>query len=221
MTTFNHTEVTCPCCGKKFETTILISTNTFGGQTTDFQSRAVGFSPLPLIINTCPQCGFSGGISDFEDSKLLPEPLKAKIRAELTPLIQVQPPDCGTKYEFAAHIAEWEDAGPFTIADLYLKAAWCANDNSQHEPEMKYRHLAIEYFQKWLDHTDLADPQRLTIIYLIGELYRRVGDESLARKWFDRAIDEAGADFKNQRIAEIAKQQRDDPQEFFKASADD
>ena len=66
MTTIFEKELLCPCCNHKFEGRGLGSTNTFGPKSTDFRTRAIGFDPLYVIIQTCSNCGFSGFEDDFQ-----------------------------------------------------------------------------------------------------------------------------------------------------------
>jgi uncharacterized protein (DUF2225 family) len=100
---------------------------------------------------------------------------------------------------------------------LYLRAAWCAQDDKNETIERSHRASAIEHFKKALDTEKLPVQERLAITYLIGELYRRVHDLAQAAIWFNRAIDEGRVSrSKNAKsIIEASEQQRDHPREKF------
>lgn len=219
MTSAREVEVTCPCCGAAFNAPELMSTNTFGGRTTDLHAKAVGFDPIVFMVGTCPQCGYTDYSHNLIKGDItLTDDLKRRVFDELTPHLPVEqrinPALC---YEFLAKIAQWRGTDPLKIGDLYLRAAWCCQDYGQQQGEHSNRLAAIAYYKRWLDHTPLRDEEYFVITYLVGELYRRVGNADSAREWFDRVLDGVGAEAgeKLQRIAELARQQRDDPKEML------
>ncbi|MBM3239855.1 DUF2225 domain-containing protein [Candidatus Poribacteria bacterium] len=215
MTTPIKIELKCPCCNTKFESRSLMST-TVGFKETDFHPISLGFQALPLYIHTCTHCGFTGLLGDFEKPKKISNQLAKRISNEIGPLVRDGLPDGGTRYEFAARIAEWQGKDPETIANLYLHAAWCCVDERDMENESIYRLSAIEYFKRALDEEGcLSDDSRTTVTYLIGELYRRVGEIELAHEWFNRVISESDSDEAKQKIVALAKQQKDNPKNML------
>lgn len=209
MTTFRKINISCPCCEHQFQTEALTSTNTFGPRFTDLHVQAVGFQPLLIIINTCPQCGFSGYLKDFEEP--LSADIKAHIRQELTP--RVESVDAPRSYEFAARIKTWQEAPALQIGDLYLRAAWCCMDAGDTEREAEYRRLTIQYFLQALEQGQVRADDEPTVTYLVGELYRRIGQTGEARLWFNKVIARAAEDPEWQEMEWLATQQRDDPQD--------
>ncbi len=57
--------------------------------------------------------------------------------------------------------------------------------------------------------------ERAVLTYLVGELWRRVGDLAKARDWFDRVPEEVREDSSQRWILAAAEQQRSDPREWF------
>jgi hypothetical protein len=53
------------------------------------------------------------------------------------------------------------------------------------------------------------------ITYLIGELWRRIGDDALAQQWFERVADEVTEPIAQSWVLEAADQQRTEPREWF------
>lgn len=212
MTSATLIIVLCPCCEVTFPSPMLMSTNTFGGQSTDFHSRAVGDDPLWYVLGTCPTCGFTDYTNKLERGVRLTEATKAKIWDEIAPQMQNHRPDVATQFVMAAQIAIWEHQDASVIGNHFLRAAWCSRDQAQ---EVEYRRLACRYFEQALAEERLSDKVWLNYTYLVGELYRRMGERQMARVWFDKAIafaesvDDPYAD----QLAALARDQRDHPRE--------
>ena len=206
MTTMQSVTLTCPNCSCEVWTQVLTSTN-FHGLTSDLRQLTTGMSPWGFMIHSCQDCGFTGDSSSFEGT--VSSDVSDQIRNLIYPHIHDEQIDTDMKWEFAAQIAEWRKQSPETIANLYLNAAWCALKS---EKECYYRRRAADWFEQALDY-DVEG--RLTITYLIGELYRRVGDTDVAHYWFDLAISEASKNPDASFIKKIATQQKTNPQEMI------
>jgi hypothetical protein len=61
----------------------------------------------------------------------------------------------------------------------------------------------------------VAREERAVLTYLVGELWRRVGDGKLARAWFDRVQAEVVDQATQQWVMDAARQQRDCPRDWF------
>lgn len=213
MTTFFPMKLTCPNCAKEFSVQILGSTNNFGGRTTDFRPIAAGSQPITAYLHTCPRCGFTGGRRRYGEP--VGPRLAAFIAERITPLVRDEQPVAWRRFEFAAWIEREQDGDPEQIADYYLHAAWCCEDDGVAEVEENnqyYRRQAIEYFERALEHGKVAAENTGVVTYLIGELYRRVGEPETAAVWYDKAI-ELSRSMGQEQIAELAGRQKTDPQE--------
>ena len=129
-TTLQEVEVTCPVCSLKFKVFEVMSTNSFGGQDTDFCVHAAGTPPDPYAVWTCPKCLYSGSAETF--AKAVSEETKKKVLAELKSpwpikedMSQKDIPGW-VKFDLAASVAGWEGVGPADVAGLYLEASWAA-----------------------------------------------------------------------------------------------
>jgi uncharacterized protein (DUF2225 family) len=211
VTTLLDKELVCPCCGHNFKTSVVGSTNIVG-YTTDFYPITRGLQPMQYGVYTCPSCGYSASYGGYGDTSLS-ERVKTLIKEELAPIIQSGPISAGQRWEFAARIAGWQDAPHQEIGDLYLRAAWCSAGYRRVEEERGYRRQAIEHFEKALQAGEIPAGEAVHYAYLTGELYRRVGDQENAHRWFDRVAEIAGQDPKNRRYVELARQQRTNPKE--------
>jgi uncharacterized protein (DUF2225 family) len=216
MTTLRQIELSCPICGNSFQSQAVVTTNAFGGKRTDFHERAAGTQPLAYLIHMCDECGYSGGERDFNQDTDVSPLLKEHVFNELAPSLTQFVTTGSAKYEAAAKVAEWQGMEERHIADLLLRAAWCCVDEGDIEAERYYRRHAAWMFEKALSRYDgVARDERAVLTYLVGELWRRIGDLSQSRVWFDKVGDEVIDEASQHWIVAAAEQQRTDPQEWF------
>ena len=216
MTTLQQIELRCPICDTRFHSQTVISTNSFGGKRTDFHERAAGTQPLPYLVHMCSRCGYSGSERDFSEEADITPMLKEHVWNELAPLLSGGNVAGSEKYEAAAKVAEWQNMEPRHIADLLLRAAWCCVDEADTEAERYFRRRAAWAFEQALDSFDgVAREERAVLTYLVGELWRRVGDTDRSREWFDRVPNEVDDSQSQQWVMDAARQQRDCPREWF------
>lgn len=215
MTTLRQIELSCPICDNSFKSQAVVTTNAFGGKRTDFHERAAGTQPLSYLIHMCSECGYSGGERDFTGEAEVSPLLKRHVLNELAPNVPLATTGSG-KYEAAAKVAEWQGLEERHIADLLLRAAWCCVDEGDVEAERYFRRDAAWMFERALARYDgVAKDERAVVVYLVGELWRRIGDAGKASDWFERVSDEVTDAGSQGWIIAAARQQSTDPQEWF------
>jgi hypothetical protein len=216
MTTLNLIDLTCPVCETAFRSQTVVATNAFGGKRTDFHERAAGMQPLPYFVHLCTHCGYAGVERDFADDVDLGERIRERVWSELAVSLRHELPSGSLKYDHAAKVAEWQGNEPRYLADLYLRAAWCCVDERDTEAERYFRRKAASRFAQALEGYDGVNAEeRAVITYLIGELWRRIGDDAQARQWFDRVPNEVTEPDTQAWVLEVAQQQRQSPREWF------
>lgn len=216
MTTLHLIELTCPVCDNGFRSQTVVATNGFGGKRTDFHERAAGMQPLPYFVHLCTHCGFAGVERDFGEAAEPTEGLREHVWSTLAPSLQRELPSGSLKYEHAARVAEWQGSDARYLADLYLRAAWCAVDKLDSEAERFFRRKAAWRFAEALQSYDgVPSDERAVLTYLVGELWRRVGDLTQANAWFDRVPSEVTDTDAQSWVMEAAAQQRKSPREWF------
>jgi uncharacterized protein (DUF2225 family) len=216
MTTLHLIELTCPVCAREFRSQTVVATNGFDAKRTDFHERASGMQPLPYFVHLCSQCGYAGVTRDFGTAVELSGLLKERVWHELAPALETALPSGSLKYEHAARVSEWQGADPRYLADLYLRAAWCCVDEADTEAERFFRRKAAWRFADALASYDgVPAEERAVITYLIGELWRRIGDEVQSQDWFDRVPDEVTEPALQGWVLEVASQQKTEPREWF------
>lgn len=216
MTTLHLIELTCPVCTNDFRSQTVVATNGFGGKRTDFHERAAGMQPLPYFVHLCTHCGYAGVERDFGDSADPTEGLREHVWSTLTPSLQRELPSGSLKYEHAAKVAEWQGADARYLADLYLRAAWCAVDELDSEAERFFRRKAAWQFAEALSAYDgVPVDERAVLTYLIGELWRRVGDTAQAALWFEKVAAEVTDADSQAWVVDATEQQKTEPREWF------
>ena len=215
MTTLRQIELRCPVCDNEFKSQSVVSTNAFGGKRTDFHERAAGTQPLAYLIHMCSECGFSGCEADFTGAADVSPVLKQQVLKELA---RSRPAlICGSeKYEAAAKVAQWQELDPRHIADLLLRAAWCCVDEGDVEAERYFRRHSAWMFEEALESYDAVPrEERAILTYLVGELWRRIGDTKKATCWFESVVREVTDPPGQQWVVDAADQQRLNPREWF------
>ena len=142
--------------------------------------------------------------------------LKEHVWNELAPAITTGSVSGSEKYEAAAKVAEWQGMEARHIADLLLRAAWCCVDEGDVEAERFFRRKAAWKFEEALSGFDgVPRDERAVLTYLVGELWRRVGDCRHSNIWFNRVANEIVDTTTQQWVLDASRQQRDCPREWF------
>ncbi len=216
MTTLRDIALTCPVCSEQFTSTALQTVWAAIGKTTDFRARSLGPPTIGYEIHGCPHCGFTGSESEFGCESVVDPTVQHHVWTELAPRLATAAHRASEKYEFAAKVAQWEGCDEMRVATLWLRAAWCCVEERDVEAERYYRRLAAAAFERALvAGDDLDRDDRAVVTYLVGELWRRIGDERRARSWFERVAGEVSRPREQRWIVDAAHQQKDNPREWF------
>lgn len=191
MTTLVEIELTCPVCDTRFQSHRIASTNSMG-QDTDFRPHVAGADPQPHYVHVCPHCKFAAFELDYE---LMPDTVRDFMHSgdyrpdEVMLHSDVAEISGSTKYLLAVLCyAHDSRASELRLADLYLRASWCARQEGLPDRESEAQCRSALLFEKALAGDEVAEDQLKTIQYLLGELYRRIGRHELALAMFDAAL---------------------------------
>jgi hypothetical protein len=86
-------------------------------------------------------------------------------------------------------IREASGADDLELGGTYLIAAQCARLGEQYDEEMEFRRLSIDHYLRALSEGNVPEDALYQTTYLVGELYRRVGDLWKSREWFQKVLD--------------------------------
>ena len=213
MATLDDIDLSCPVCESEFRSRRISSTDSVG-QDTDFRPLIVGVDPQRHYVHVCPQCRFAAFEGDYGD---IPEPVRSFVARgahEPEDVLRDEPAPSdlsgSTRYLLAARCYSHDDrASELRLADLYLRASWCARQEGRSEREREAQIEAVLLFEKAVEAGEVADDQQRTILYLVGELYRRIGRHEFAGALFDSALAAPeGADADGRIEALIRRQKR-------------
>jgi uncharacterized protein (DUF2225 family) len=209
------TALQCPRCGTWFLTTVVAGPVRVSYTRTDFHQRVPGLEPIALLVHVCATCGFAGLDGEFASDPVAAASMLA-LRARDAPTLAVETTAGSGRYEAAAALAERSGAGARPVGELYLAAAWCCVEERDAEAERFFRRKAARAFEAALSAFDaVREEDRAILTYVVGELWRRIGDRAAARTWLDRAVEEACARRARGWLPALAVQQRDAPREWL------
>ncbi len=147
MSTFGKEIKECAICGKKHESMVIMSTNSFGSSDLDTRPPQMIRSTLPYQIELCDECGYANLSIDCllsdETERIINGPVYRSIfldetinRTSKAFLL------AGSLYNLHE---EYKIGGVF-----YLKAAWAFDDHNDIENAILARKKAITAFNKYL-----------------------------------------------------------------------
>lgn len=217
-TSFGHTstkvEIKCPIDETKFTITKTLSMSVFG-YAKDFQKQGAIGDYYEVMINSCPKCHYSGYRADFDTSfnattineihKII-DPFKDSMMNDVL------------ENEIAVQIHLYLKDKNDEIAHLYLMATYYLKLDSTRVAKRKELQLScISYLKKAIENREYEEKEvYANNLYLIGELYRRIGNFEESIIYFDLAIsDENKASWikevaENQKAMAILKDEKND-----------
>ncbi|MCL2330787.1 MAG: DUF2225 domain-containing protein [Phycisphaerae bacterium] len=153
----------CPICSEPFAALSSSQTNTRGGTDRDLFTRAVGPQPEYYRVSTCPRCGYSGYLTDFNDDvRLMPdfrrritqEP-KLKLPDGFGPQSDPRELDALDRYRLAIQCYQWSQKSDEALAWLNLRASWVARDEGSMLPKDLRLARVLQFAERW--RPDLSD----------------------------------------------------------------
>lgn len=185
-------KVTCLYCETEFRTSRVRHSLKKSYMTdTDFCAHYKGINPDYYVVRVCPACGYASTENSTEN-------LSDKQREIFANQIQARwiSRDYGGErtweqaletYQLALLCAQTIGDTKRLIASLLQHIAWLYRYKGKEEQELRFIQFSLDaYIQVYELEGVGANNARL--LYLIGELYRRVGNYQDAVKWFSRVI---------------------------------
>jgi uncharacterized protein (DUF2225 family) len=188
---FGHTSypdtVYCPLDNSMVIFNITMSMTTFGGYA-DFEKKGAIGDYYFQFVNSCPKCHFSAFDEDFK--KKFSDVEKESLRNFLN---QFKDKDFEepTQCEIAGEIYKFLNSKNTDIAFCYLVGSYhLRNDENQTERRKQFQKNVILFYLAGLNKNEIEKPNRASYIYLVGEMYRRLGDFENAILYYNKAIDD-------------------------------
>ncbi|QAA34663.1 DUF2225 domain-containing protein [Clostridium manihotivorum] len=188
-------ECFCPVCETKFKAR---STKTNGprvqSKDSDLFIRYSVVNPYFYDVVVCPTCGYSAMKADFD--KLKSYQIESIVKGVSTKWNRKNyPPIYDEKiaierYKLALINSVVMDGKISTKAMICLKIGWMYRLLEDTSNEKAFLAKAVEGFDKAYISEDfpIYGMNRFSLMYLIGELYRRIDQNDLALQWFSKVI---------------------------------
>ncbi|NTU20517.1 DUF2225 domain-containing protein [Brevibacillus sp. HB1.2] len=191
--------INCRHCKASFSTKRIRSgTLTMVNRDSDFYTtfKEQSLNPIIYTVNVCPECGFA--FTDQFRDKLAPwqkqivdEQISSKWKPKDFGKVR-HIPESIVSYKLAIYAAELTDQPHSVKAGLYLRLAWLYRFQTNVSEEMRFIDMAVEEYEQSYIHSDYTrgdkEMTEVRLLYLIGELYRRLEKFDLAIKYFGKAL---------------------------------
>lgn len=188
-------KVTCLCCEKEFETSrVRPSFKKASGTDTDFNVRYKLTNPDYYVVRVCPDCGFSA-TENFTDK------LSSEQRGEFELRVRtnwIQKDFGGERsweealhtYKLALLCAQIKGEKDRVVSGILHHIAWLYREKGEWEQERRFLGFALESYIRVYENESSADVNNARLMYLMGELHRRLGNFHEAVRWFSRVIND-------------------------------
>jgi len=186
--------VRCMHCMYAFQTSRVRPSFKKGiGTDSDFCVHYKDHNPDFYVVRVCPKCGFSS-TENFTD-RLSDEQKEhfqrriAKNWVERDYGEERSWKDALETYKLALLCAQIKQERERVVAGLLHHIAWLFRFEGQFEEEHKFLKFALDAYTNMYEHEGL-DINNARLMYLMGELNRRLQNYNEAVKWFSRIIND-------------------------------
>lgn len=203
----------CPVCGNNFKAkAVKVGKTRLVSKDTDLMPRYENINPLFYDVIICPRCGYSAMIKYFdkirdEQALLIKSKITPRFKARIYP--DTYDIDIAIeRYKLALLNAVVKNAKSSEKAYICLKTAWLYRIKESSDEEQKFIEQALIGFKEAYEKEafPVCGMDRFTLMYLIGELSRRLGNDHEALLWFGKVIVSPNI---NPRLKELARDQKD------------
>lgn len=186
--------IKCPVCDNEF-TTKKVKSKSIKVKTrdTDFRAEYEYDNPTFYGVDVCPNCGHARFESDFNDvNEATKQIIKEKISSKWKKKNfcgERSVNDAAEAHKLALLNYNITHYKMSTIAKVCLRLSWFYH-GLENGLEEKFEQHALTSFEAAYSKENLDDnpKEELTILYLIGELNRRVGNYKKSMDWFSMAL---------------------------------
>lgn len=205
--------VCCPICSSNFSVkAVKVNAPRISSRDSDLFIRYSGVNPYFYDVWICNKCGYSAMKSDFfkvtnHEKELITKNITSKWKPKNFPEI-IDAKIAIDRYKLALITATFAEKKNSTKAFLLLKIAWMHRLLNDKDTELSFIKRSLECFLEAYSRENfpIYGLQRDSLTYLIGDLFRKSGNNSDALSWYSKVITTVGA---SQRIKELARNGRD------------
>lgn len=205
-------QVICPVCNSHFKAkTVKSKSPRVNSKDSDFFIRYSVANPYFYDVLICNSCGYAAMRSDFDNIKTFKKDL---VLSNVTPKWKPREyPDildeklAIERYKLALLNALLLNLADSTKAMISLKIAWMHRLLNNTDQEKIFLGQALEGFNNAYIYEvfPIYGLQRDSLMYLLGELNRKLGNYSEALQWFSRTIVSVNSSYKVKELARIGR----------------
>lgn len=186
--------VKCPVCKSDFTTSKVKSSKLrVEKRDTDFFTYYKGENPLKYSVFVCPECGYAALEDKFDkikskDIEVIKQNVSNRwVKRDFSSKRNVK--EAITCYKLALYCGQLLNFKNYDLGNITLRLAWMNRLNGDKEEE-RFLKLSAELFKNAYFNEDIPSSpfDELSLAYLIGELYRRLGNNDEAVSWFSKVI---------------------------------
>lgn len=204
--------IICPVCDSKFTTkAVKVKSPRIISKDSDFFIRYSVVNPYFYDVWICNSCGYAAMKSDFEKIKFHKKELVlSNVTAKWKPRNYPDILDeklAIERYKLALLNAILVDLPNSTKAMISLKIAWMYRLLDDNEQELLFLKQSLDGFnQAYIsENFPMYGLQRDSLMYLIGDLNRKLGNSQEALLWYSKTIVGLNASYKIKEMARAGK----------------
>lgn len=205
-------QIICPVCNSHFKTkTVKSKSPRVISKDSDFFIRYSRVNPYFYDVLLCNSCGYAALRSDFDNIKTYKKEL---VLSNVTPKWKPRDyPDildeklAIERYKLALLNALLLNLADSTKAMISLKIAWMYRLLNNTEQEKVFLAQALDGFNTAYIYEvfPIYGLQRDSLMYLLGELNRKLGHYQEALQWFSKTIISINSSYKVKELARIGR----------------
>lgn len=206
-------EMNCPICKVTFKTSkVKMSRCIVKSRDADFCVYYKEENPIFYHPVVCPQCGYSAMIEDFLDAnqseadKIFTLVSRKWKQRDLGGKRSIE--DALEAYKLVLYCDQLKDkVSALSTASICMRLAWLNRYRENVKEERHFVAHALEQYKKAYQKEKLkGHMDEMTLVYLIGELNRRLENYDEAVTWFGKAVSH-NLRFQKPAIEKMAREQ--------------
>jgi uncharacterized protein (DUF2225 family) len=187
-------KVTCIYCEVEFNTSrVRPSFKKSTKSDTDFGIHYKDINPEYYVVRVCPFCGLATTESSSDKmTKVQIRAFEEKVKDNWSMRDysgERNWEEAMQTYKLALVCAQLKDEKDRVIAGILHHIAWLYREKEDTEQEMRFLRFALNAYIGVYE-TEGVSLNNAKLMYLIGELYRRLGEYKEAVKWFARVVND-------------------------------
>lgn len=187
--------VICPICSSPFKTKkVRRSRIKVKKRWPDYYTEYNGENPTFYGVIVCPVCGYSAFESDFLDidkngidiiAQAIGINWKGKNYCDMRDIKQAI-----EAHKLALLGYDLRKYKNSSIGKVALRLSWFYRELNDEKNEIYFKKIALDKFRQAFSEERLDDnkDEELTIMYLIGDMLRQIGEYKEAVQWYDRVL---------------------------------